>query len=701
MKKRNLAVVLIVITVLVLSTVIYGTQSLLNSPPASTPTLNPLQVTPSPTSTAAPSQNPTPSPSMAPSPTPSPSPSPEETFEVPALVPPAISLYVPDNYSSIQQAIDHAANGAAIFVRAGSYGAPVKVNKAVWLIGENSESTFLDVHSVAPNLLVTHDDVNVTGFYLVNTPTPATGSWLEQMQGIGLPQQLPDIQLKNVHNCNIYGNKITNSTIGVSLEKSGESNVFNNEFNGNGYNVQLSNSHSITVIGNMFVGGGTGISVQSSTGNTLANNTLRDMSVGIWMDSSSGNTLRSNKLSNNYFNFEVTGYNLAAYDNDVDASNTIEGKPIYYWIGRANQVVPSDGACVVLVNCTDMTVQNSQLSLGYGGLVLANTNNSLLQSNTLTAQDPALLSKYYTPGSPLDILLFQSHNNQVRGNTATVWLNASNNNLVTQNTGVIRLTSSNNNQISGNSIHKVAFVSMDWSGITLLNSASNLISGNTITDNSAGIWLSDGAKYNRVEGNVIDGNAQGGIVLNRQPMPLQQDWCGPESNVIINNTISDNGNEGLLDSAFNTTIIGNLFIKNSNYGLEISGAENCSIIGNIVEGIIFGGFGHNAYNCAIVGNNITVDAGFGDRDIWFSSESPSLVYHNNFLGAVSFDRAGNSTHVWSSGGEGNYWVGYTGTDANGDGIGDTPYIINEYNTDLYPLMHPYDITTAIPKIPLQ
>jgi hypothetical protein len=55
--------------------------------------------------------------------------------------------------------------------------------------------------------------------------------------------------------------------------------------------------------------------------------------------------------------------------------------------------------------------------------------------------------------------------------------------------------------------------------------------------------------------------------------------------------------------------------------------------------------------------------------------------------------------VWSSGGEGNYWVGYTGTDANGDGIGDTPYIINEYNTDPYPLIRPYDITTAIPKTP--
>jgi hypothetical protein len=37
---------------------------------------------------------------------------------------------------------------------------------------------------------------------------------------------------------------------------------------------------------------------------------------------------------------------------------------------------------------------------------------------------------------------------------------------------------------------------------------------------------------------------------------------------------------------------------------------------------------------------------------------------------------------------GNYWSDYNGTDSDGDGMGDTPYIIDENNQDSYPLMAP-------------
>ena len=51
------------------------------------------------------------------------------------------------------------------------------------------------------------------------------------------------------------------------------------------------------------------------------------------------------------------------------------------------------------------------------------------------------------------------------------------------------------------------------------------------------------------------------------------------------------------------------------------------------------------------------------------------------------------SNAWDNGSQGNYWSNYTGTDNNGDGIGDTPYLVYENNQDNYPLMNPIIPTT--------
>ena len=55
--------------------------------------------------------------------------------------------------------------------------------------------------------------------------------------------------------------------------------------------------------------------------------------------------------------------------------------------------------------------------------------------------------------------------------------------------------------------------------------------------------------------------------------------------------------------------------------------------------------------------------------------------------------------MWDDGAEGNYWSDYAGIDEDGDGIGDSPYVVNANNTDRYPLMDPFEVSNVIPPSP--
>ena len=91
----------------------------------------------------------------------------------------------------------------------------------------------------------------------------------------------------------------------------------------------------------------------------------------------------------------------------------------------------------------------------------------------------------------------------------------------------------------------------------------------------------------------------------------------------------------------------------------------------------------------VFGNGI-MDGKFG---FTVTSSDNNRFYHNS---VVDNERSvlTNSSCIWDDGpvSGGNYWSDYTGIDANGDGIGDSPYVIDQLNQDNYPLMKRVPLT---------
>ena len=66
------------------------------------------------------------------------------------------------------------------------------------------------------------------------------------------------------------------------------------------------------------------------------------------------------------------------------------------------------------------------------------------------------------------------------------------------------------------------------------------------------------------------------------------------------------------------------------------------------------------------------------------------IYYNNFINNLWAHAYDECFNVYDNATKGNYWDDYTGSDLNGDGIGDSHYLIpGGSNRDTRPVMAPF------------
>ena len=258
--------------------------------------------------------------------------------------------------------------------------------------------------------------------------------------------------------------------------------------------------------------------------------------------------------------------------------------------------------------------------------------------------------------------------------------------LVEEDAGV--LLERGNNRIEDNNLRDVLF------GIYLLQSDHNYIAHNTIQgrrlpdigDRGSGIHIWN-SNYNTLESNTIvearDGmylqNANHSVIRGNQVHDLRYGlhYMYSDDNEFEGNVFSNNVAGAAIMYSKRVRFRHNAFLHNrgfASYGVLFQSDEDCTAEENLVAdngvGIFMEGLQRTVFRRNTISSN---DLAFRI----FSSSTGNLFEQNNIVENLSpIEVIGSHTdNRWNGAAAGNYWSDYDGFDLDGNGIGDTPYKI--------------------------
>ncbi|MEM4258207.1 MAG: NosD domain-containing protein [Candidatus Thermoplasmatota archaeon] len=457
-------------------------------------------------------------------------------------------------FFTIQQAITDVdtMDGHMILVKDDTYSEVITLDKSIILRGADPRSTILDgKHTASCIVSVSADGATIQGFTIQH------GSYGEFTSGIRITGDS-----NTVTQCIIQDTRI-----GILIQHAQLNMITDSLVTHNAQGIQLSTLAQSTIISNCTISRNNEVGIVFSettmfctvTNCTIENNTdgvlcfaadacnfsdnivEHNTNHGVFLWYSLGCKLRRNHIRLNTYDFTVEG-DIEQFDHDIDASNTVNSKPIIYLKHHSNLCLDAVAAgYLALISCRNISVKN----LDVYGIAVVNTSNVAITTVRSHHAKYGILLCSVVQSTVANCIL----TNNTIGLLSTADLfylyPTSSYNTITRNTihsnekGILLSKHSHHNTISANHIYMNTIA-----GIQVELSSSNTITRNTITRNLHGVYVSsellldyrDGSRMNTLTENIIADNVYG-IRIRYIGHPL---YYASDNNSIYHNTLYNN-----------------------------------------------------------------------------------------------------------------------------------------------------------------
>ena len=289
----------------------------------------------------------------------------------------ATTIYVPDNYATIQEAVNASNNRDMIIVRDGTYTENIDVDKSLTIRSENG-SAFTTVIATDSDLhvfRVTADYVNINGFTVKGG---TADKWPLYTAGIFL-------SLGSEY-CNISDNNASYNGDGIWLQNSSNNIIANNIANSNGnFGIFLFSICDNNILINNTVNSNnvTGIELWGSNNNMIVNNTALSNDRGIYLFDSSSNILSGNNASdNNYGIYHYAIYKMTSRNNNL-----------------TNNIISNNDYGIYLLKSRNNNLTNNIISNNNYGIYMVSSNSSNIKHNNfINNKEDIYYDNRTTPG---------------------------------------------------------------------------------------------------------------------------------------------------------------------------------------------------------------------------------------------------------------------------------------------------------------